>query len=385
MTSKHSELVIGKKTKQQLSKPQQSFNRLVKKLEKLRQELEQTSKLLNKHLDFYGKHIHPLEQELVAVRQEGVKLFYKFYKDEKSLSKKDKKGLLDLMAMQLSGIFQNGNEPPDEEIKEIFEVIEGVSYEKATEEDFESMKDDMAKTFNEMGLDIDLDDFNSDLSEEEMMRKMFEMLENLKEQAEAKAAEEPKRKKSKKQIEKEEREKQVEEVKNKNIASIYKQLARAFHPDLEQDPKLKLKKEDLMKELTSAYEKNDLHTLLRLELEWIHKEEANLDKLSNEKLAIYNQVLKEQIEELEAERFLMSQHPRYQPLQQFKMFSIGPKFLDLEKEKHGMKATIEAIKDDIKSLKSKDAVKTLKSIINIYSKPKPKFNIFDMDLEDLFG
>ncbi len=80
-----------------------------------------------------------------------------------------------------------------------------------------------------MGFDIDLDDFNSDLSEEEMMRKMFEMLGDAKEQSEARAAE-PKRKKTKKQIEKEEREKQIEEAKKQKYRRCLQKSGKGFSP-----------------------------------------------------------------------------------------------------------------------------------------------------------
>ncbi|MDQ3417913.1 MAG: hypothetical protein M3541_03900 [Acidobacteriota bacterium] len=42
-----------------------------------------------------------------------------------------------------------------------------------------------------------------------------------------------------------------------------------LHPDLEQDPSLRERKTGLMQEVTAAHAGGDLHTLLRLELEWI--------------------------------------------------------------------------------------------------------------------
>jgi len=65
------------------------------------------------------------------------------------------------------------------------------------------------------------------------------------------------------------------------------------HPDLEQDAERRRQKETVMQELTAAYRNHDLHTLLRLELEWIRREECDLDRMTEEKLAIYNSVFKE--------------------------------------------------------------------------------------------
>lgn len=384
VVSTSKQLIIGKSNKQQLNKQQQAFNRLVKRLEKLRAESAQTTAILGEHLDFYGKHLYPLEQNMAALRKEMVKLFYKSYKSEKLLSKKDRNSLLEIMSAQLSGVFQSSSEKPDQEIKEIFELIEGVSYEQAVEEDFEATKEDIFETFQNMGFEVDLEGFSKNMSAEEMRHKMAEMLGDLQEQAEMREAQRPKRKKTKKQIEKEEREQQIEEIKNKSISSIYKQLARVFHPDLEQDATLKLEKEDLMKQLTSAYEKNDLHTLLRLELEWIQKEEGNLDKLSEEKLAIYNQMLKEQVQELEAEIFMIGQHPRYEPLQRFSFSPFSLKYLDLKREKRKLETNIKQAEESCAKLRGENAIKELKEIIAVFNKPRPKFNLFELDLEEIF-
>jgi hypothetical protein len=378
------QLIIGKQNKQKLNKQQKAFNRLVKRLENLRKGFDKKSEQLRKQLEFYGRHIHHLEQDLALHRKEVVKLLYKSYKDEKAIPKKDKEVLIEIISSQLSDIFRFSSEKPDEEIMEIFEAVEGISYDKAAEEDFQAMKNEMSEAFEEMGFDVDLNDLHNKMSEEEMARKLFEMFGNLQEQAEAKEAARPKRKKTKRQLEKEERERQIEEAKNKNIATIYKQLARIFHPDLERDPVLKSEKEDLMKQLTNAYEKNDLHTLLRLELEWIHKEESNLDELSDEKLSIYNEVLKEQVRELEEEIFMIGQHPRYAPLQRFSMMPLGMGYIDLEREKRKLESTIKEIKKSVDELKGKNAVRELKMIISSFKQAMARRNFFDLDLAELF-
>ncbi len=379
-----SSLIIGKKAKQNLNKQQQTFNRLVKKVEKLRVELEQTSKTLSQKLEFYSVHISPLEQQLIDFRKAGVKLFYKFYQDKKLLSKKDKKHLLEIMAEQLQGILQPGGAAPDEEIKEIFAAVEGLSYSDAAKEDFARMKEDMSETFQNLGLDIDLEDFHADLSEEEMMRKMAELLGSIKEQAEAQEAARPTRKKSKKQLEKEAREQQVEEVKNKNIASIYKQLARVLHPDLEQDATLKLQKEDLMKELTLAYDKGDLHTLLRLELAWIQKEENNLEKLSDEKLSIYNQALKQQVDEIQEEIYLLLRHPRYQPLQNLTLFAGDIKHINLTLKQRELQQVLKDVEGSLTALKGDNPLPELKDIIRTYLQAKREAKLFEIDFSEFF-
>ncbi|MBC8010313.1 MAG: hypothetical protein H7067_09465, partial [Burkholderiales bacterium] len=90
-----------------------------------------------------------------------------------------------------------------------------------------------------------------------------------------------------------------EELRKRTVVGIYKQLAKVLHPDLEQDPALRERKHTLMQELTKAHREGDLHTLLRLELEWINREQGDLARLGDEKLAIYLELLEEQVEELQ--------------------------------------------------------------------------------------
>lgn len=374
-------LIINSQEKQLLSKQQQTFNRQVKKIEKLRQDLKQTNESLNKKTDFYVKHIYPLEQQLSSLQKEIVKILYTFFTAKKLFSKEKKEALLEVIVAQLSRILQSDRGEPDDELKEIFKATEGITYEEAAKKDFDIMKNEMAAMFEEFGFDMDLDDMNSNMTEEEIMKKMLDMQEQLKEQAGAKQEKNSSYKKTKKQLEKEEKEKLMEQARTKNISSIYRQLAKAFHPDLEQDEELKLEKEHLMKELTVAYENNDLHTLLKLEISWIQKEENNPDKLSDEKLKIYNDVLKEQVQELEDEINTLLTHPRYQPLQKFVMFPHQLKDINIEREKQQTELTIKDMARSIRRLKKneKEALTEVKNIIEIqqnHGKFTAAFNSF---------
>ena len=374
-------LIITTQEKQMLSKQQQTFNRLVIKIEKLRQELEQTNNILNKKLDFYVKHIYPLDQQLTSLQKEVVKILFTFFNNRKLLSKKQKEALREVIITQLSNILKFETGEPDKELKEIFKVVEGISYEEAAEEDFDSMKYEMAEMFEELGIDMDLEDMHSNMTQEEMIKKMLEIQDELKHQAEAKQHKRSSYKKTKKQLEKAERERLLEEARTKNISSIYRQLAKAFHPDLEQNEELKLEKEQLMKQLTTAYEKKDLHTLLTLEIAWIQKEETNPDKLGDEKLKIYNEVLKQQVQELEHEIQALLEHPRYQPLQKFAMFPHQLKSINMDREKQQAEATIKDITESITRLKrnEKEALAEVKNIIEIqqnYSKLHKDFASF---------
>jgi hypothetical protein len=125
------------------------------------------------------------------------------------------------------------------------------------------------------------------------------------------------RKKTQKQLAKEERERQAEEFAKKSLRSLYLSLVKILHPDAELDESAKGEKEKLMKEVTAAYEAGDLHTLLRLESDWVVRESSNLGSLPEKKLKAYLSALKEQAQELEEELASLDFSPRYGPIQSF--------------------------------------------------------------------
>ena len=357
-------LSITKQKQQVLSKPQQAFNRLVQKIEKLQQEIADDNRLLGEKLEYYGKHIYPVEQQMVALRKQMVKMLFPFYTAKKPLTKRDKHALKEILVMQLNNIFAFDRGKPDDELQEIFEAIEGMSLEEAAKQDMEMVKSQMTEMFESFGFRMSFDDLHPGMNEEEMIRKMQEMEEQFSGQAHN--FNQRVRKKTKKQLEKEEREKQVAEIKNKSIGRIYKQLAKILHPDLEQDIERKAYKELRMRELTAAYEKNDLHTLLRLELEWLHKEETNIAQLTDEKLNIYNEVLKVQAADLEAESYTMLQHPRYQPLLRFVMLPKQLRTLNLSQKKKDMDKTLKSLEKSILRLEGNDALEEIKETIEYF-------------------
>jgi hypothetical protein len=368
--------------KQVLSKQQQAFNRLVKRIEKLQAELKSTSVILDDKLDYYAANLHPLEKQATDIRVEIVKLIFGYYGQKKLFSAKEKSDLREILETQMGNIFSAGVSP-DEELKKIFEKIHGIKYEEAAEEDFQEMKAEMENMFEDFGFDINLDGLHSKMTPEEMMAKMAEMQQEFNEQANNKQNKTD-FKKTKKQQEKEEREKQVEEAKKKNINGIYRQLAKIFHPDLEPDETVRLEKEELMKQLTVANENNDLHTLLRLEMQWLQKEDNDPAKLSEEKLGIYNQVMKEQVADLEHALFELENHPRFAPLQKYALYPGQIKTINLGREKGRIKDMLQDMGQSLTALKKSedDAVSEIKTLIKQFRQSREADDEAMIDFEE---
>jgi len=82
------------------------------------------------------------------------------------------------------------------------------------------------------------------------------------------------------------------------IRTIYRQLASALHPDREPDAQERTRKTALMSEVNAAYEKNDLSTLLRLQMQ-AALPGSGAARLADDKLAAMCLLLKEQVAALE--------------------------------------------------------------------------------------
>ncbi|NVO84308.1 J domain-containing protein [Hymenobacter terrestris] len=78
-----------------------------------------------------------------------------------------------------------------------------------------------------------------------------------------------------------------------NTKTLYRQLARAHHPDLSRDESTHGQRTQLMQRITEAYEANDLYTLLQL-----LSETAPSDQTDDTLLTRYTQALQQQQNEL---------------------------------------------------------------------------------------
>lgn len=94
---------------------------------------------------------------------------------------------------------------------------------------------------------------------------------------------------------------QAEQETKQSVRDIFRQLASALHPDREHDPAERARKTELMQRINLAYKQNDLLTLLTLQIEIEQISSADFGQLAPERLKRYNQVLKEQLQTIDAE------------------------------------------------------------------------------------
>lgn len=373
-SNKEDKVVISKFKNKILSKEQIQFNKYSKKIEKLREQIESEQLKYDNLSAYYLTKLQPEHEKYGHISISFVKQLYHMYKYEKLTNiAKEKVGLLILSNLERA--FQYII--PDDDVKAIYNTFSELSYEDEEKEQLELMKDSMGDFFSEM-FDADIDFTDMDMSEEGMAKKMAEIKEKI-ENGEKKHSGLKNRKQTKRQIEAELRKKQAEELQNKNIRNIYTSLAKMLHPDLESNEIKRLEKEELMKKITNAYQEKDLHTLLKFELEIIHMQSENIEHLTDEKLRLLNSALKEQVIELEQEKALRCQHPKYEKIFPYVPFPEKVAVQQMNFEINELSVRQKEILADTELLKERKGVQFLTQILRT-------INVDDSDddfLEDL--
>jgi hypothetical protein len=350
-----------------LTKAKQRFNRLIKRIEALRSKIESETRRLDNLLAYYGKHLYPRLQRQTELRKALARTLATFLDNKRLKGKKARFTLCDLIADQLDAIVAEDDCLSDDDLRALFQRVTGEDFEEVTREEFEEARQEMESTFNEFGIDIDLSDMKPGMSDEALAAKAAEMKTRLQEEIDKQQQSfTPPRGKTARQLEREKREKLAEELRKKTVATMYKQLARVLHPDLELDPARRRQKERLMQELTVAYSNNDMHTLLRLEMEWIEREEGEIERLTEDKLAVYNQTLKEQVQGLEQELRELPCDPRYQPIAVFEGPFRATVRNDGPAEALRLDQTNASIEASIRDLWSINGLEILRAILRSY-------------------
>ncbi len=361
---------VVKKSAADLSKAQKLFNRLTQKIGKQRQALlewQNTIPLLRQ------KHQEELQPNLESYNQQRVvllKLFDRAF-EQKSFSKMEKTKLADLIEQISAELLMAIDDP---EVKAIHDRYSAVDFD-----DVAAQEQQMMQAMVKEMLDIDVGDEVNFRSPEELMRKIHEQMQQKFEEEEQQAADQPpQRKKSAKTLAKEAKEKQEADNVSQSLREVYRKLASALHPDKEQDLRERERKTLLMQRVNVAYDAKDLLALLSLQLEAEQITPENISALSDNRLKHYNQLLKEQLEDLEHEieammtgfimRFQMNPEQQYTP--KSALFFI-------DQEIRGLKTKLRHIKQDVAAF---GQMKNLKAWLKGYQ--IQRYDQFDEEEDD---
>jgi hypothetical protein len=295
-----------------LTKAQESFRSLLAKVESLRESIDTEEEKFDATLSFYAAEIVPRTARQTALQKELVRALAPYFDKTLFPRKQERFDIKERIQEFLNEIAAAEQGLTDIDLREIYDRVHSVAYAEHEQKTLAAVKEALAKTFAEAGLEADFSELESATSEADFMAKAEELSARARKMREAEMEAERCRDAGHHSTEDEDR--AEEERRKRSIATIYKQLARVLHPDLERDSERQKQKVELMQELTVAFRQNDLHTLLRLEMQWIENESGDVEHLTEEKLGVYNEFLARQVDGLEKRLRGLAFHPRYRPI-----------------------------------------------------------------------
>ncbi len=353
-----------------ITKGQKLFNKLIKQIEQQRQHLQTLHQVMPLYQQKHASHYQPAMQAFDQLRTKLVIFMDKAY-GEKKLSNTERLKLADLICSISADLLGRESIP---EVREIFDRHNEVGFDEQ-EEEGKAMLKNMLEDMLGMPIEEDLDLRDP----ESVMRLMAEKAQEAKGLHEAaqelNAAKSANKKKSAKQLAKEEKLAEDAKKVSQSIREVYRKLASELHPDREPDEAERQRKTDLMQRVNVAYDKQDLLALLELQLEIEQIDQHAIAAISEEKLKHYNQILREQAQELEMEiagtEFRI--HMQYPNLDDGPLY---PEALleELDQEISGLQSASQMLEHDLNSF---EEIKNLKAFLKSYRLPPKALYEFD--------
>lgn len=281
--------------KEALSKAQQTFNRQIRQIEKLRDRLREWEQITARYRDRYVRELLPHIEASTALQVKLVHALHAAH-EERGLSRMERAKVAGVIRDLAEEILAERDDP---DVKAVYNAHSDVDYDSQ-----EAAERNNVKEFLEDMFDLDLGDDAFDSTDEVFARARAQFREkqalNDTAELESETARTP-RKKTAKQLAKEARAEADAQRLGQTLREIYRKLASALHPDRETDPAERSRKTELMQRINQAYAKKNLLQLLELQLEVEHIGESMISSLDDDKLRHFNAVLKEQIAELKQE------------------------------------------------------------------------------------
>ena len=278
-------------------KAQQRFRKLVANIERKRDELRQWQAYQQRYNQRVTTEFEPMRSELLQKQRQMALLIDELLSQRGQsgrLSRVERAKLRDMLMSLLDAVSSEGH---DEALAVLCEKHTGPSAKKD-----QRLEMEFTETLLTDVLGVEVDENHGASSVEELLdhahRKMQQRA------GSRRAAERemgPRaRRSAPEDAERAKREQAAKEV-SQSLRDVFRKLVSALHPDREPDTTERARKNQLMQRVNQAYDANDLLTLLELQLEIEQVNAAHLSSTSAERLAHYNQILREQLTRLESE------------------------------------------------------------------------------------
>jgi len=356
-------LTIRPTAKRPLGKEERAFNRAVAKVRALRAKFDDEKRRLDRALIFEATELRPRLERVNGLRTALVRGFAPFL-DDRRLKPAQKKTLRALLREQLAEILGHVR-CPDADLNALFERLHGIGYAEAAQSELDEARSSMAAMFDELGMNVEIPELHPAMTEEDLAAAAARLADGMRRAEEQRTSQPASHRKTKRESLEEERTRRFEQLRKDNIGAVCKRLVKVLHPDLEADPIEREKKSRAMQEVTAAYARADLHTLLCLEVEWIEGAGHDAARLGADKLRAHAELLKEQASELEAECYQLRFHPRYAPL--IAEGPLGmPVLIDGPHEAARLDDLMESLRSDVGRLGSDEAITVVRETLHAY-------------------
>jgi hypothetical protein len=339
---------ISSDGQRQLSKLQQEFNQKVAQVEQLKQETAARRASMSQARKRIEKELRPIIAQQLEKRVELVKLLDEaFALPLFSFREKEKLALLIAdITFDLIAQYERQDMVALHDRYAEFPYAERIALAQEDEIDLtEGIAGDEPGIAEDFG---DLDEYE----------RIQAQLDREMEQREQEKQNRQKGRKTKAQQEKEAKAKA--ELSNISKASrhVYTDLAKQLHPDKEQDEIKRAWKDEAMKKVTQAYHHDDFFELLRLQMEFLQEQGQALDKLPDEQLQYYVQLLTDQVNELKQELDAFTFGP---DADFYNRFCGSPKQMDqkFKRAKEDLGQELESLKQNLRVLQDPVMIKVL--------------------------
>lgn len=292
LTAQYSICIAEPGTRGPVSRARKQFNTLIRKIEAMRLRLATWQEAMPAIMRQAEREFKPLVQAY-AVHQKALVLLLDQMHQHKSMGKKDRAKLVDLICTVALDVLADGD---DAELKDIYNRHSGGDFDVEAGQEGAALRDMMEQILGvHMDAEVDL------RSPEAMLEALAAQMRQRAEQEQTAQAKAATRRKSASALAREQRQADEADKLKQSVRDIFRKLVSELHPDREPDAAERERKTALMQRVNVAYAANDLLGLLALQLEIEQIAQADLDQLSEERIKQYNKILDGQLRELERE------------------------------------------------------------------------------------
>jgi hypothetical protein len=359
--------VVTSHDQPKLSKAQQTFNNLVKQIEKKRVTLSGWETAISAYQQKYSTVLLPLVADLMDSQ---VKMVYSLDRSfhQKGISKAERGAISDIILNLAEQILSSRE---DVELEAVYNKHCGFDNDVGS---INEMKSELEEILGmELGDDFDLN--SPELAAKRIQEQMDAFFAQLNTEHQAQQARQSKRKKSAKQLAKEALQQAEAQEVSLSIREVYRKLVSTLHPDREPDLQERERKTALMQRVNQAYEKKNLLLLLKLQLELEQIDPSVVNNISEERLKHYNIILRDQLAELDQEvRHVENDFLDQYGLTPFMRVSPNTIMRDLTAEIANVKLTIREINKDLHSFED---IKKFKSWLKEMRRQAAEMDDFD--------